>query len=135
LSFLRAALPGLRIIQNVIKKLPKPPPLDFHNEQAAKEHLTYSMFPTRGIIETDKLLDQMRRALPQLSMPVLVIHSLTDRGVPIDNANKITHALGSNNVETLFVEESGHVVLLDPERERAADAIVRFIRMNTEQNA
>lgn len=131
LSFLRATLPGFRIIQSLIKFLPKPPPLDFHDRQAAKDHLTYSVLPIRGIIEIDKLLDQMQRTLPQLSIPVLVIHSLTDRGVPIDNAHKIAHALGSDTVETLFVEESGHVVLLEPERQRAANTIIKFILNST----
>ena len=131
LSFLRATLPGLRIIGAVIRNLPKPPPLDFHDRQAAKDHLTYSVFPTQGIIEVDRLLDQMRKVLPLLTLPVFIIHSCTDRGVPIDNAYKILKALGSAEVETLYIEESGHVVLLEPERERTAEAIVKFIRTKT----
>jgi carboxylesterase len=68
--------------------------------------------------------------LPQITIPVLVIHSQRDRGVPIDNAEKLVDAIGNHNVETLFIEDSGHVVLLEPERQRAANAIIEFI-LNT----
>jgi carboxylesterase len=135
LSFLRATFPGLRIIGGVIRNLPKPPPLDFHDRQAAKDHLTYSVFPTQGVIEVDRLLDQMRRALPQITIPVLVIHSHQDRGVPLDNAESIIKSLESAKVESLFIERSGHVILLEPERDRAAEAIVNFIELNAGLNS
>jgi esterase/lipase len=118
----------LRIFQPLIKYLPKPPPLDFQDRQAARDHLTYSVFPTRGVIETDKLLAQMREVLSEVSIPTLVIHSLSDRGVPIENAHHLANAITSSNVETLFVEQGGHVVLLEPDREIAADAIAQFIK-------
>jgi len=130
LSFLRAAFPFLSFVQSLVKALPKPPPLDFLDRQAAKDHLTYSVFPTRGVLETDRLLTQMRRVLPQITIPVLVIHSQRDRGVPIDNAEKLVDAIGKYKVETLILEDSGHVVLLEPERERAAKKIITFIQTN-----
>jgi carboxylesterase len=130
LSFLRATFPILGISQFLVRSLPKPPPMDFLDQQAAKDHLTYSVFPTRGVLETDHLLTQMRRALPQITIPVLVIHSRQDRGVPIDNAEKLINALGSHKLETLFIENSGHVVLLEPERQHAANVIIEFI-LNT----
>ena len=135
LSFLRVTFPGLRIIGGVIRNLPKPPPLDFHDRQAAKDHLTYSVFPTQGVIEVDRLLDQMRRALPQITIPVLVIHSHQDRGVPLDNAESIIKSLESAKVESLFIERSGHVILLEPERDRAAETIVNFIELNAGLNS
>jgi carboxylesterase len=131
LSFLKVALPFLGISQSLVRYLPKPPPLDFQDQQAAKDHLTYSKFPTRGIVESDRLLTQMRRALPKITIPVLVIHSFRDRGVPMDNAEKLITTLGTKNLETLFIENSGHVVLLEPERQRAADAIIEFIHTAT----
>lgn len=133
LSFLGAGLPLLNILQSLIKSLPKPPPLDFVDRQAAKDHLTYSVFPTRGVIETDKLLLQMRTALSQVTTPVLVIHSLKDRGVPIENADKITSALVASEVENLFLDEGGHVVLLEPDRDKAAKAIIQFINKHTRE--
>ena len=130
LSFLRAAFPFLSFVQSLVVALPKPPALDFQDRQAAKDHLTYSVFPTRGVLEADRLLTLMPKALPSLNLPVLVIHSRRDRGVPIDNAEKLVDALGSHQVETLYIEDSGHVVLLEPERQRAANAIIEFI-LNT----
>lgn len=134
LSFLRTTFPILGFFQHLIRSLPKPPPMDFLDQQAAKDHLTYSVFPTRAVLETDRLLTQMSQALPSLNLPVLVIHSGRDRGVPIDNAKKLIDAIGKHNVETLILEESGHVVLLEPERERAAEKIVNFIQTNSGLN-
>ena len=130
LSFLSAAFPILGVFQYLLRSIPKPPPLDFLDKQAAKDHLTYSVFPTRGVIETARLLTQMRRVLPQITIPVLVIHSRKDKGVPINNAEELINALGSQGSESFFVENSGHVVLLEPERQHAANAIIEFI-LNT----
>jgi esterase/lipase len=49
----------------------------------------------------------------------------------MDNAEKLITTLGTKNLETLFIENSGHVVLLEPERQRAADAIIEFIHTAT----
>jgi carboxylesterase len=135
LSFLQIALPVIGLLQILVKFLPKPPPLDFIDRQAAKDHLTYSVFPSRGVLETHRLLARMRKVLPQLSIPILVIHSQKDRGVPMVNAESIIKSLEAAKVESLFIERSGHVILLEPERDRAAEAIVNFIELNAGLNS
>lgn len=128
LSFVRTALPVLDLLQVFIRSLPKPPPLDFEDRDASKDHLTYPVFPSRGILECDKLFNGMHACLPKISIPVLVVHSKKDRGVPIENADRIIQAIGSEEVRSLHLERGGHVILLEPERERAAAEIIEFIQ-------
>lgn len=127
LSFLRWAVPALGLVGSLVRSLPKPPPLDFVDRDAARDHLTYSVFPSRGILECDQLIKEMHKCLPKISIPVLVIHSKTDRGVPLENADRIIHEIGSESVRALILDGGGHVVLLEPERERAAAGIIEFI--------
>ncbi len=50
-------------------------------------------------------------------------------------AKSIIKTLEAAKVESLFIERSGHVILLEPERDRAAEAIVNFIELNAGLNS
>ncbi|MCH7587494.1 MAG: alpha/beta fold hydrolase [Chloroflexi bacterium] len=129
---LEGLLPLLRPLSIFIRTVPKPPPLDYVDPQAAKQHLTYSVFPLRALPEIAEMFEEMRQVLPQLSLPTLLIHSLKDRGVPISNVDELSEHFGGSELEILKVENSGHVIVLEPERERVLAAMVAFIsKINT----
>lgn len=123
--------PGLSAILHPIsaflRYLPKPPPLDYRNPAAARDHLAYRIYPTRSIAEVVDLLAEMRRHLPQLQVPTLLIHARDDMGVTPANAKDIYGELGSADKALLWVEDSGHVITLDPAHERAFSAVVDFV--------
>ncbi len=127
LNWLAPLLPSLRWVSAGLRNLPKPPPLDYHDPEASSDHLTYSVFPTRAIPELAVLLEEMRRVLPDISVPTLLIHSHADRGVPHKNATTILDQLGTKRAKILTVHRSGHVITLEPERERVADSIISFV--------
>ena len=120
-------MPFLRLFSAVIRYLPKPPPMDYHDPQAANAHLTYPVFPTRAIPEVEKLLAEMRWVLPKISAPTLIIHSIEDQGVPQENAMKIFNQLGTKKAQIIRVRNSGHTITVEPERARVATAIIAFI--------
>jgi len=101
---------------------------DWHNPEAAKDHVCYPYTPTRGIIQLQGLLEVMRAALPSITVPVLLIHSRNDAGVLPNNAEKIYAALGSQQKQLLWVEDSGHVITREPDREIAFKATDDFIK-------
>ena len=127
LSWLSPFLPLLRPISRVIRALPKPPPLDYYDQKAAKNHLGYRVLPTYAIAEVTDLVTAMRNSLSQVHAPALIIHSTHDGGVHPSNARLIYSHLGARQKQLLWVENSGHVILLEPERERAAEAIQDFV--------
>jgi carboxylesterase len=119
-------LPFIRPMSLVMPFI-KQGPDEFHNPEAAKDHVSYPVMPTKSVIQLRDLLIEMRSSLPKISVPVLVIHSRNDIGVPPENAEKIYAALNTTQKHLFYVENSGHVIPREPDRELAFKAIDDFI--------
>lgn len=120
-------LPFLRIISLLTPKVKKGP-ADWHNPEAAKDHVDYPYIPSKAIIQFRYLLNEMRDALPKISVPVLLIHSRQDTGVLPSNAEEIYAALGSQQKQLFWVENSGHVIPREPDRHLAFKAADDFLQ-------
>jgi carboxylesterase len=120
-------LPFAKVLSLVINKVEKGPP-DWHNPEAAKDHVEYPHFPIKGVIQLRDLLAEMRAALPKVKAPALVIQSRQDEGVLPINAEKILAALGSTDKQIFWVENSGHVIPREPDRFLAFDKTNEFIK-------
>jgi carboxylesterase len=119
-------LPFIKILSSLMPKVKKGPP-DWHNPEAAKDHVEYPYFPTRGIIQLRELLSEMRSVLPEVHVPVLLIHSRQDTGVVPHNAEQILAALGSQDKQLFWVENSGHVITREPDRQLVFSKVNEFI--------
>jgi carboxylesterase len=102
-------------------------PSDWHNTEAAQDHVDYPFYPTRSIIELRDLLVEMRAALPKINVPVLLVHSHQDGSVNPENMLAIYNHLCILDKHMLWVEDSGHVIPREPERERVFEAVDEFI--------
>lgn len=101
---------------------------DWHNPQAALDHVDYPSYPTRAIIELRLLLAEMRENLIHVKAPVLLIHSHQDQTVLPENMQAIYNALGAERKSMLWVEDSNHVITREPERLRVFQAATDFIQ-------
>jgi carboxylesterase len=121
----------LRPLSLVLPYIGKGPP-DWIDETVAAGHFDYPEYPVRAIRELRALLAEVRRALPQVTAPTLVMHSRTDGGVAPENAEAILAGLGAAERELLWIERSGHVVTEDAEHLRVwracADWVFRVTR-------
>jgi carboxylesterase len=111
------------LIPNVSKGQP-----DWRDPEAARDHLDYLNYPTRVLPEFPKLLEQMRQSLPLIQSPVLLIHSRQDGVIPGHNMQSIYNRLGTADKHMLWIENSGHVIPREPERQRTFEAIEAFIQ-------
>jgi carboxylesterase len=122
--------PRLRFVRILAPLIPwqKQGPADWHNLNAARDHICYPYFPTRAVIQLVDLIAEMRACLPRITAPALIIHSLQDKGVVPANAEKVYSALGSRQKQILWLENSGHVIPREPDREIAFKASADFIQ-------
>jgi carboxylesterase len=116
----------LKLLRRVLPSVPKGPP-DWHNPQASLDHVDYPEYPTKGIIQMNNLLVNMRAGLPKIEVPVLLVHSKVDSGVAPENMTRIYSDLGSTDKQMLWLENSGHVITREPEREQVFQAAFDFI--------
>ncbi|MFE6976594.1 alpha/beta hydrolase [Streptomyces sp. NPDC057682] len=65
--------------------------------------------------------------LPQVTQPVLLLHSRRDHVVPPADTVRILSRISSTDVEEILLEQSYHVATLDHDAERIFDESVSFI--------
>jgi carboxylesterase len=101
---------------------------------ARREHdyPAYPFFPSRSLGEVEDLKRAMRKELPRIEVPVLIVQSRKDASVPPENAEHLYAALRTPVRELCLLDECGHSIALDPNREIAFRKITDFIqKVNT----
>jgi carboxylesterase len=107
---------------------------DWHNPAAAVDHIDYPKYPTRSVGQMLQLLDVLQAELPKVRVPVMLVHSRQDKGVLPENMQNIYDRLQTTHKEMLWVDDSGHVIPREPERQRVFAATEDFIqRINSGQ--
>jgi carboxylesterase len=120
-----------KLISRFIPYMPKgsnKPGSDWFDQEAWKQHVAYPKNPVRAVAELNELMSVMRESLPQVNVPVLLIHSRNDNYVVRDSMEKIHAALGSTDKHMLWVEGGGHVITEEPTREVVFKAAADFIK-------
>lgn len=127
--------PRLRFVKWIskfIRFMPKSadvPGSGWFDRHAWKDHVSYPQNPVRSIGELNKLLGEMRAALPRIEVPVLLIHSRDDEYVLAENMERIHSELSAAvDKEKLYVSGSGHVLPRDGARIQVFEAVQAFLR-------
>lgn len=120
-------LPLLRWLHPVYPFAPKGKP-DWVDLSRQHDHVTYPVYPTRALLELEKLLAEMRAALPQVTAPTLLMHAREDQGVAPANMDEIHTRLGSEDKTALLIENSGHVLTRDAARAEVFRLATAFIK-------
>ena len=119
-------------IARIVPYMPKSdeePGVSWFDKQAWKGHVSYPMNPVRSIGQLNKLLGEMRAALPKINVPVLLIHSRDDKYVAPENMEMIYNDLVNASDKTkLYITGSGHVVTRDAARRQVFESALEFIR-------
>jgi carboxylesterase len=91
-------------------------------------HFEYPSYPIRAAYELHLVLKEMRASISQVNVPVLIVHSKSDRSVQAYQAQMIYDQLSHPEKSVFWLDESGHVVTADVEREKVAQATIEFIQ-------
>ncbi|MFZ5923367.1 MAG: alpha/beta hydrolase [Chloroflexota bacterium] len=110
-----------------MSKSKEKPGESWYDKSAYAEHVSYPKNPIRSAAELQKLGAEMRAALPQVNVPVLLMHSKNDTYVLPENMERLHAGLGASDKTMLWVTGSGHVVPRDAAREQAFAAAADFI--------
>jgi carboxylesterase len=94
----------------------------------APAHHTYPYVATKSLYELKKLMDVVRKELPQITVPALVIQGRKDSMVPPPNGDLVYSALGSKAKHLLYLDRSDHVVTMDYDRQVVFEKAFKFIQ-------
>jgi carboxylesterase len=82
---------------------------------------------TRAIDQFGQFMRRVRRELPTVRVPLLVMQGCRDEWVPSECPSEIFARVSSRDKELLWFEQSGHQLVDGPERETVWQVVYRFI--------
>jgi carboxylesterase len=91
----------------------------------------YRYMPTRAVYSLSKAWPVVRRDLPMVTTPVLLLHSTVDHVVEPVNAQVVRSEIGSTDVTDIELTRSYHVATLDHDAELIFTSSVEFIQKVT----
>jgi carboxylesterase len=103
---------------------------DIRDKSLKEEIPNYSKYPVRSVDQLLQLFEQVRKDLPNITIPALLIHSRKDRTIHFSNLKYIYDHIASRMKETMVLEESYHVISIDVEKEQVFNRIDHFINQN-----
>ncbi len=106
--------------------IPKREGSDIQSPAARARHPGYSRMPLASVHELMRLQRAVRPLLPRITVPVLVAHGAFDGTARAADAHHIAGGVSSDLRRLLFLERSGHVVPVDYDGPRLAEAIADF---------
>jgi len=101
---------------------------DLTDPEAPARLWHYATYPVGGAAEMLKLQRAVRRELPRVRAPALVVYSTQDHSIAADSGRLTLRLLGSRCKEQLVLRHSGHCLTVDAERERVFGATTQFLR-------
>lgn len=128
----------IELISYVLHYRPKskePPGSGWFDKAAYKDHVAYAKNPVRSTAELKRLILKMRAALPEVNVPVLLMHSKDEKYILPDNMEDIYKGLINTSDKTkLYLTGSGHVIPRDASREQVFKSALEFIqRVNVQE--
>lgn len=122
----RFAAPLIRIL---VKALP-----NIANDIADpdQKEIAYDKLPTGGAYQMLKVLKRAQAALPQINVPILIMHSHNDHTVLPFNAEVIHGTVASEDKELVWMDRSYHVLTMDYDRDEVVERTWAFIRDRSE---
>ncbi|MFJ5994333.1 alpha/beta hydrolase [Streptomyces sp. NPDC092370] len=90
--------------------------------------LGYDRVPLHAAHSLRRFFQATDRELPQVTQPVLLLHSPQDHVVPPADSARILGRISSTDVKEVILEQSYHVATLDHDADRIHEESLAFIR-------
>jgi esterase/lipase/1-acyl-sn-glycerol-3-phosphate acyltransferase len=101
---------------------------EFVENKPENPHINYSRNPISGVVEVDRLMDDLEPRLADLDAPALVVQSRGDPVVDPKGSRKIFELIGSSDKEYLLFNFDRHGILLGEGSQKVHKAIGEFIK-------
>lgn len=100
---------------------------DIREPRARARHPSLSVMPLAAVHQLQQLQRRARSGLSGISAPLLVAHGVHDRTADPADSRRILASVSSRERELLLLPDSAHVVPVDYDGPRLAEATVRFL--------
>jgi len=70
----------------------------------------------------------VKRELPQIKTPALILHSSEDDTASVKNADYLERYIGADYVHKVLLTDCYHMITIDNQKDRVAEEIIAFIK-------
>ncbi len=116
------------LVRHIIRTQDKSGQSDLSDPQAQQRLWCYDEQPLAAAAELLTLSRRVRRLLPHVTCPVLIVYSVRDREIHPDSARITYERVGSTDKELVTLHHSGHGLTVDSEWEFVAEKTLGFIQ-------
>ncbi|CCQ97981.1 Lipase/esterase Est [[Clostridium] ultunense Esp] len=88
----------------------------------------YEKMPVKSVAELKRLMQDVRRGLPKIRTPVLIVQGKRDETIFPTDAKIIYETIGSQQKEIHYYDNSSHILVLDHDREKIFQDVYEFIQ-------
>jgi carboxylesterase len=126
-------LPLSTIARHIRPILPRDPaaPSDLADPEAEQRLWHYDAYPVGGASQLWYLQRAVRRQLKRVTAPILLLQGRRDSAVRTDSPQAVLDHVGSTDKELIWLENSGHVLLVDIERDFVFAKCLAWIQAHT----
>ncbi len=83
-----------------------------------------------GLYQARRLIADVKRRLPTIKTPTLIIHAIEDDMASVRSADYVEAKIGSSQVRKILLHDSYHIITLDNEKETVLCETGRFFRLH-----
>ena len=120
-------LPDPYWLRHFVAFQPKSADSDLMDPQANRQLWCYDVDPVGAAAELLKLILDVRRSLPKVVCPVIIIHSTRDAAIHPASAQRTFERIGAPDKQLITLHESGHCITVDRQWEYVAERTYNFI--------
>ncbi len=94
-----------------------------------KDHsVAYTKTPGASMHELFKLIREVKKELPAITTPALILHSREDDLTSLKNPDYVQERIGSQVVRKIILDDSYHMMTIDNQKDRVAEETIKFFR-------
>jgi len=92
------------------------------------DSIAYTKTPAASMHELFKLIRKVKKELPTITTPALILHSREDDLTSTKNPDYVEEKIGSKVVRKIVLDDSYHMMTIDNQKDRVAEETINFLR-------
>ncbi len=123
-------LPLTPVARHFVKLQPVSAESDLVDPEADGRLWCYDRRPVGAAAELHALQRRVRRLLPSLQPPLLILYSAGDRAIHPSSAQRTYDLAGSRDKRMIRIEESGHAITVDRQWRYVAEQTLAWVKQH-----
>jgi len=115
-------------VKSIIKYFPRKKSDGDVSKKIKRTRPEYNKTSLNAVDELRKFFIHLKDDIPEITVPVLMVHGLKDHTIPFESASDIFEKLSSKYKKFVTLEKSYHLITMDVEKKKVFEETHKFIK-------